>query len=94
MEPIIDQQLKLVVKSSKCVHYKSGDIIYLDGAFVSPKTKVPVCLSALNALYPFIYGARKRLTGEQLGFPDMIFQCPDVPESVEFQIIPDDEQID
>lgn len=93
MELIADQKLKLVVKSSKCGHYKPGDTIYLDGAFVSPKTKVPVCLSALNAIYPFIYGARKRLTGEQLGFPDMTFQCPDVAESVEFQIIPDDEGI-
>lgn len=80
-----EKKVKVVVKTSQCDCYKPGDVIYVDGPLVNTeKTKVPVCLSALNAIYPFIYGVRKGLSKEQIGFEE--FQCPDCPETVTFEI--------
>jgi uncharacterized repeat protein (TIGR04076 family) len=83
-----EKKIKLIVKSSKCDFYKAGDEIYIDGPVVdTEKTKCPVCLTAINAIYPFIYGARKGLTGKEMGFEELIFQCPDCPETVTFELV-------
>lgn len=90
MEPIREHLLRIIVKSSRCEHYQPGDVIYLEGAFIGAKTTAPICMTAMSAIYPFLYAARKGLTGEQIGFPEMTFQCPDVPETVVFQVVEDD----
>lgn len=87
-----EKKVKIVVRTSKCDSYKPGDEIYVDGPMVNmEKTKVPVCLSAMNAIYPFIYGVRKGLSNEALGFEELVFQCPDCPETVTFELIPLDD---
>jgi uncharacterized repeat protein (TIGR04076 family) len=83
-----EKKIKLVVISSKCDLYKTGDTIYIDGPVINTKeTKCPVCLTAVNAIYPFIYGARKGLTKNEMGFEALHFQCPDCPETVTFELI-------
>ena len=82
----IEKKVKITVVSSECDKYKPGDVICTEGAFVDKEKSDAVCLTALNALYPFIYGTRKGLTGEEMGFPDMVFQCPDGAAKVEFKI--------
>lgn len=82
----IERKVKITVVSSKCDHYKPGDVIYIDGPFVDKEKSDAVCMTALSAIYPFIYATRKGVTGEEMGFPDRIFQCPDCPEVVEFQL--------
>lgn len=82
-----ETKVKVVVKSSRCDNYEVGDTIYIDGPVVDTKrTKCPLCLTALNAIYPFIYGVRKGLTNEAIGFDELVFQCPDCPEVVEFEL--------
>ncbi len=83
-----EYKIKLVVKSSNCHLYKAGDEIYIDGAVLDKEKSANVCLTAINAFYPFIYATRKRVTKEEMGFEDLTFQCPDCPETVKFTIIP------
>ncbi|GHU63136.1 hypothetical protein AGMMS49983_05940 [Clostridia bacterium] len=81
---MIENNIKIEVVSSKCDHFKVGDTVYLNGPLVHKERSDEVCLTALNAIYPFIYAMRKGVSGEDMGFPDRIFQCPDCPETVEF----------
>jgi len=82
----IEKRVKISVVSSKCDHYKVGDAIYTKGPLIDKEKSGDVCMTALNAIYPFVYAARKGVSGDDMGFPDMIFQCPDCPEVVEFKI--------
>ena len=93
MSEFKEKKIKLVVKSSNCCSYKPGDTIYIDHSMVDKERSANICLTALSALYPFIYAARKHVTLEQMGFSEMCFQCPDIEESVEFSIIPYDDEI-
>ena len=86
----VEKKLKVLVVSSKCDHYKVGDAIYIKGPLIDKEKSDEVCMTALNAIYPFIYAARKGVSGEDMGFPDLTFQCPDCPEVVEFKIEPID----
>jgi uncharacterized repeat protein (TIGR04076 family) len=45
-----------------------------------------ICLTALASMYNFIYAARKGVTGEEMGFEDRTFQCPDIAERVKFKV--------
>ncbi len=87
-----DKKVKVVVESSTCDVYKPGDTIYIDRFLLDKERSGPVCLTALNAIYPFIYAARKGVTLEQMGYSKMNFQCPDCDESAVFQLIAYDEE--
>lgn len=89
-----EKKIKLVVKSSNCCSYKPGDAIYINRSMVDKEKSANLCLTALNAIYPFIYAARKHVTVEQMGFSEMCFQCPDIDERVEFCIVPYDKEED
>lgn len=81
-----EKKIKLVVKSSKCDYYREGDEIYLEGALIQKEKSANLCLTALSAIFPFVYAARKGVTKEQMGFEELTFQCPDCPERVRFRI--------
>lgn len=68
-----EKKIKIVVRSSKCDFYKPGDTIYIDHAMVDKERSANICLTALNAIYPFIYAARKNVTLEQMGFRECVF---------------------
>lgn len=87
-----EKKIKLVVKSSNCCSYQPGDAIYIDHSMVDKERSANICLTALTAIYPFIYAARKHVTLEQMGFSEMCFQCPDIDEKVEFSIIQYDDE--
>lgn len=72
---------KAVVVSSQCPHYKPGDEILFDGPCVAEDNKAALCIVAINAIYPFIYSARR---GGWI--KDGPIQCPDCGESVQFRI--------
>lgn len=91
MSEFKERKIKVVVKSSKCSNYKPGDTIYIDHSIVDKERSAAICLTALTAIYPFIYAARKHVTLEQMGFSEMCFQCPDIEEMVEFYIVPYEE---
>lgn len=80
-------KVKAVVKSSTCELYKKGDTIYFDGPLLDKEKSDNVCLTAVNAFYPFVYAARKRVTAEQMGFEELTFHCPDCAECAEFTLI-------
>lgn len=76
-----DHKVKATVLSSECPHYKEGDEIYFDGAFIDTKKSAELCMVALNAIYPFAYAARRG--GSVKPGP---VQCPDCGECVTFKI--------
>jgi uncharacterized repeat protein (TIGR04076 family) len=73
-------KIKLVVRKSNCPLYKEGDSICFDGAIIDKEKSGNICMTALNAVFPFIYAARKGIIREGP------LQCPDCKESVEFVI--------
>ena len=91
MNDFKENKIKVVVRSSKCCHYQPGDTIYIDYSMVDKEKSANICLTALTAIYHFIYAARKHVSLEQMGFSEMCFQCPDIEEKVEFFIIQYDE---
>lgn len=92
MSEFKEKKIKLIVKSSKCCGYNVGDTIYINRSMIDKEKSANICLTALTAIYPFIYAARKNVTLEQMGFSEMCFQCPDIDERVEFSIIQYDEE--
>lgn len=87
MEQFKENKVKVVVKKSNCDLYKEGDEIYINGAVIDKEKSAQICLTAVNAFYPFIYAVRKKVTSEMMGFDELIFRCPDCAEGVEFKII-------
>ncbi|WKY45203.1 TIGR04076 family protein [Eubacteriaceae bacterium ES2] len=74
----MEQKIKLTVKSSGCPFYTAGDKVIFDGPLLDKEKSGNFCMMALNALFPFIYAARKGVVTEQL------LQCPDCDEKVTF----------
>ena len=76
-----DHKVKAVVLESGCLRYRPGDEIYFEGAFVDKEKSGELCMVALNAIYPFVYAARRG--GSVKEGP---IQCPDCGECVKFRI--------
>lgn len=87
MEEYKDKKIKIIVESSTCEIYKPGDTIYIDRFLLDKERSDAVCLTAISAIYPFIYAARKGVTIEQMGYSKMSFQCPDCDESAVFNLV-------
>ncbi|MCY1715134.1 TIGR04076 family protein [Caproiciproducens galactitolivorans] len=81
-----ENKIKLVVVQSNCPLYKEGDSIYFDGALIDKEKSGNLCMTALSAVFPFVYAARKGVVKESS------LQCPDCRESVEFSIQVDDSE--
>ena len=76
-----DHKVKLTVLESGCPRYQLGDEIYFEGAFINKDKSAALCAVALNAVYPFVYAARRG--GSVKPGP---IQCPDCGESVTFRV--------
>ena len=76
-----DHKVKLTVLESGCPRYQPGDEIYFEGAFINKDKSAALCAVALNAVYPFVYAARRG--GSVKPGP---IQCPDCGESVTFRV--------
>ena len=76
-----DHKVKAVVLESGCPRYRPGDEIYFEGACVDKEKSGELCMVALNAIYPFVYAARRG--GSVKEGP---IQCPDCGECVKFRI--------
>lgn len=76
-----DHKVKAVVLESGCPRYRPGDEICFEGAFVDKEKSGELCMVALNAIYPFVYAARRG--GSVKEGP---IQCPDCGECVKFRI--------
>ena len=81
------EKVILEVVSSECAFYKSGDRIYINGALVDLEKTSNLCLTAVSAMFPFVYAFRKGVTPEQMGFGEKItLQCPDYCAPVVFEL--------
>ncbi|MDO4582018.1 MAG: TIGR04076 family protein [Bacillota bacterium] len=80
-----DHQVKATVVSSRCPHYRAGDVIRFKGACIDKDNSAKLCMVALNAIYPFAYAARRGGSVK----PGAV-QCPDCAESVEFVVALDE----
>ena len=76
-----DHKVKAVVLESGCPRYRPGDEIYFEGAFVDKEKSGELCMVALNAIYPFVYAARRG--GSVKEGP---IQCPDCGKRIKFRI--------
>lgn len=75
-----ENRIRLVVTKSNCPAYQVGDAVYFDGALIDKEKSANLCMMALNAVFPFIYAARKGIVRESP------LQCPDCDGKVEFSI--------
>lgn len=50
------KKVKLVVVESHCDLYKEGDEIVFDGPVVNKEKSGALCMTALQALYPYVFG--------------------------------------
>jgi len=78
---MIDNKVKVTVVSSLCNHYHAGEEIYFSGPLIEKEKSASLCMVAINAIYPFIYAARR---GGSI--KEELVQCPDCKEKVEFRI--------
>ena len=76
-----DHKVKITVLESGCPRYQVGDEVYFTGAFIDVEKSAALCMVALNAVYPFVYAARRG--GSVKSTP---VQCPDCGECVKFQV--------
>ena len=76
-----DHKVKAVVLESGCPRYRPGEEIYFEGGIVDNEKTGELCMVALNAIYPFVYAARRG--GSVKEGP---IQCPDCGECVKFRI--------
>lgn len=84
-----EQKIRIEVLSSECKHYKKGDIISIDGALIDKAASGNICVTALSAIFPFVFALRKRVSPEALGFSgEVTAQCPDNCAPVVFKLIP------
>ncbi|NCB90965.1 MAG: TIGR04076 family protein [Clostridia bacterium] len=77
----MSERVTLVVTKSGCPNYKVGDQIVFDGPVINKEESGTLCMTAINALYPFVFGARKGYVWESP------MQCPDCGESVTFEFL-------
>jgi uncharacterized repeat protein (TIGR04076 family) len=50
--------VEIRVTSSTCPKMPDGDVLYLDGPSLDYERSGPVCLTAVNAIYPWVMLAR------------------------------------
>lgn len=53
------KKVKLVVVESHCDLYKEGDEIVFDGPVVNKEKSGALCMTALQALYPYVFAGRQ-----------------------------------
>ena len=75
-----ENRIKAVVVRSGCPLYAVGDAVYFDGPLLDKDKSGNLCMMALNAIFPFVYAARKGVLKETP------VQCPDCEEHVEFML--------
>jgi TIGR04076 family protein len=84
-----EQQVKVEVIESQCKLYQPGDQIIINGPIIDTASSDKVCVTALQAIYPFIFAMRKGVTPAEMGFDkELILQCPDYCGPVLFQVKP------
>ena len=84
-----EDKIKIEVVNSQCKLYKPGDKIIIDGPLIDFDQSSNVCVTALNAMYPFVFALRKKVTPEALGFDgEVTVQCPDYCAPVVFKLVP------
>ncbi len=89
MSDFKEDKIKIVVMNSQCKLYKAGDQIIIDGPLIDFDKSSNVCVTALNAMYPFVFALRKKVTPEALGFDgEVTVQCPDFCAPVVFKLVP------
>ena len=84
-----EDKIKIEVVKTQCKLYQSGDKIIINGPLIDFDKSNNVCVTALNAVYPFVFALRKRVTPEALGFAgEVTVQCPDYCGPVVFKLEP------
>ena len=64
LEP--DREVKIVVTHSECDLVKEGDTAFLKGAIMDTQRSSPMCITALVAIYPWVFASRFGITSETL----------------------------
>ncbi|WP_418293743.1 TIGR04076 family protein [Megasphaera sp.] len=75
------KKVKLVVIKSHCDFYKEGDEIVFDGPVIDKAKSGALCMTALQALYPYVFAGRQGSL-----WPSAV-QCPDCDEGVIFRVV-------
>ncbi len=82
-----DRRIQIRVVESRCSYYKENDSFYLNGPLLDKTMSGNTCVTALNAIYPFVFALRKGVSPEVLGFKGPVtVQCPDYCAPVIFEL--------
>ncbi|TEB06082.1 hypothetical protein Psch_03124 [Pelotomaculum schinkii] len=89
MTMFAEQKIRIEVLQSQCKLYQPGDCITIDGPMIDFDRTDRVCVTALHAIYPFIFAMRKGVSPEAMGFDGKVtVQCPDYCAPVIFTVSP------
>ena len=77
---MVENTVALIVTKSGCPLYKEGDRVVFSGAAIDKEKSGNLCMTALAAVDPFVYAARKGTVRENA------LHCPDCAGGVEFMI--------
>ncbi|RJX27316.1 MAG: TIGR04076 family protein [Dethiobacter sp.] len=74
-----EEDIEIICVDSSCSRVPSGSRVVLNGPMLNLKECDVVCMTALQAIYPYIISARFRVPPERFGFTDgrFVLQCPD-----------------
>ncbi len=87
---LADNQQDIIVTciESFCEKVSKGSKVILNGPMLNTEESNNVCMTALQAIYPYIVAARFKVPPEKMGFSKgkFVVQCPDKDSPVTFTI--------
>jgi uncharacterized repeat protein (TIGR04076 family) len=83
LEP--DKKVKILVTYSECEKMVEGDTVFLKGPMLETDESSPLCVTALLAIYPWVFASRFGIKSKDLGWDNGYHVwCPE--KLVEFSI--------
>ncbi len=80
-----ENKVKITVTHSGCPLMKKGATVYLNGSLIDYRESAPMCVTALNGIYPWIMTARFGIKSSAMGYDTGYrVSCPD--KLVEFTV--------
>lgn len=73
-QPSLPSLVEIRVTSSECPAMPMGDVVILEGPSINYGKSGPVCLTALNAIYPWVMLSRFNVETDVLDY-DYDMQC-------------------
>jgi len=86
--PYKDEDIEIFCVASSCSKVPAGSRVILNGPMLNLSESGAVCMTALQAIYPYVISARFKIPPERFGFTEgkFVLQCPDRNSPAVFEI--------